>query len=82
MRQGNRIPQVASTNRNGIAPWEIPQAGYTDRTGMYGMLVVAIVAALLVGAMAFLIFMSDGTLTHALHGGGIADAVTDLPSMA
>ncbi|GAA6192958.1 MULTISPECIES: hypothetical protein [Roseobacteraceae] len=82
MSKVNRTPQVASPKYHGVAPWKISQAGYTDRTGMFGMLVVAIVAALLVGTLSFLIFMSGGTLTHALHSGGVMDAITVLPPMA
>ncbi|MVO18271.1 hypothetical protein [Parasedimentitalea huanghaiensis] len=63
MSKDSTTTRVTSTNCDGVAPWTTPKTGLFDITGMTGMLIAAVVAALAVGALSLLIFMPGRAFT-------------------
>ena len=78
MSKDSRTNPSPSPTQGGGAPRVASKTGSRDGTGLFGMLMVAIAAALLVGTLSFLIFMPSGSVMHAQLSTGASDHNTGL----
>ncbi len=77
MNEGNTTPRVTSADFDSAATWAPPKTRPFEITGMLGMLVVAVAAALAVGVLSLLITMPGGTYATAQQNSGVTGASTD-----
>lgn len=76
MNKCNTISRVTSADFDSAATWAPPKTRPFEVTGMLGMLVVAVAAALAVGVLSLLITMPGGTYAIALQNSGVTGVST------